>query len=184
MGGIAVILIVEYVKGIGREMKKDRGKVWLGVCGIVENADGEWLVVKKAYSGLKGRWSLPAGFVQEGETIDEAAVREVKEETGIDCYVKGLVGFRTGVIRGEISDNMAILYCGQVEAAQPIVVQEREILEAHWISPQQLAVDEHSNIMLKEVAKNNVERNMVDFNNSVIPEEIFGYTQYNLFLKK
>ncbi|MGM9950112.1 MAG: NUDIX domain-containing protein [Lysinibacillus sp.] len=164
-------------------MKKDRGKVWLGVCGIVENANGEWLVVKKAYSGLKGRWSLPAGFVQEGETIDEAAVREVKEETGIDCYVKGLVGFRTGVIRGEISDNMAILYCGQVEASQPIIVQEREILEAHWISPEQLAVDEHSNIMLKEVAKNNVEQNMVDFNNRIIPEEIFGYTQYNLFLK-
>ena len=62
-------------------MKKDRGKVWLGVCAIVENTQGEWLVVKKSYSGLKGRWSLPAGFVQEGETINEAVVREVKEET-------------------------------------------------------------------------------------------------------
>lgn len=165
-------------------MKKDRGKVWLGVCGIVENEKGEWLVVKKTYSGLKGRWSLPAGFVQEGETIDGAAVREVKEETGIDCYVKGLVGFRTGVIRDEISDNMAILYCGQVQASQPIIVQEREILEAHWISPKQLAVDEFSNIMLKEVARNDVEKNMVDFVGDIIPEEIFGYTQYNLFIKR
>lgn len=165
-------------------MKKDRGKVWLGVSGVVENDNGEWLVVKKAYSGLKGRWSLPAGFVQEGETIDEAVVREVKEETGIDCYVKGLIGFRTGVIRGEISDNMAILYCGQVDASQSIVVQEREILEAHWISPKQLAVDELSNMMLKEVAKNDVKRNTVDFVDHIIPEEIFGYTQYNLFIKK
>lgn len=165
-------------------MKKDRGKVWLGVSGVVENDNGEWLVVKKAYSGLKGRWSLPAGFVQEGETIDEAAVREVKEETGIDCYVKGLIGFRTGVIRGEISDNMAILYCGQVDASQSIVVQEREILEAHWISPKQLAVDELSNMMLKEIAKNDVKRNTVDFVDDIVPEEIFGYTQYNLFIKK
>ncbi|KGR82594.1 NUDIX domain-containing protein [Lysinibacillus odysseyi] len=165
-------------------MKKDRGKVWLGVSGVVENENGEWLVVKKTYSGLKGRWSLPAGFVQEGETIDEAAVREVKEETGIDCYVKGLIGFRTGVIRGEISDNMAILYCGQVDASQSIVVQEREILEAHWISPKQLAVDELSNIMLKEIAKNDIKRNAVDIVEDIVPEEIFGYTQYNLFIKK
>lgn len=165
-------------------MKKDRGKIWLGVCGIVENDNGEWLVVKKTYSGLKGRWSLPAGFVQEGETIDEAVVREVKEETGIDCYIKGLVGFRTGVIRSEISDNMAILYCGQAEASQSIIVQEREILEAHWISPKQLAVDELSNIMLKEVARNDVKKNMIDFVDNIIPEEIFGYTQYNLFIKK
>lgn len=165
-------------------MKKDRGKVWLGVSGVVENENGDWLVVKKTYSGLKGRWSLPAGFVQEGETIDEAAVREVKEETGIDCYVKGLIGFRTGVIRGEISDNMAILYCGQVDASQSIVVQEREILEAHWISPKQLAVDELSNIMLKEIAKNDIKRNAVDIVEDIVPEEIFGYTQYNLFIKK
>lgn len=165
-------------------MKKDRGKVWLGVSGVVENDNGEWLVVKKTYSGLKGRWSLPAGFVQEGETIDEAAIREVKEETGIDCYVKGLIGFRTGVIRDEISDNMAILYCGQVDASQAIVVQEREILEAHWISPKQLAVDDLSNMMLKEIAKNDVKRNTIDLVGDIVPEEIFGYTQYNLFIKR
>ena len=68
-------------------MKKDRGKVWLGVAGVVINEDGKWLVVKKTYSGLKGIWSLPAGFVQVGETADEAAVREVLEETGIQCEV-------------------------------------------------------------------------------------------------
>ncbi len=51
---------------------------------------------------------MPAGFVQAGETADQAVVREVKEETGIDCEVTGLIGFRSGVIREEISDNMAI----------------------------------------------------------------------------
>ena len=95
-------------------MKKDRGKVWLGVAAVVENEKGEWLVVKKTYSGLKGRWSLPAGFVQPAETVNAAAIREVKEETGIDCEVIGLIGFRTGVIREDISDNMAIFYCNPV----------------------------------------------------------------------
>ena len=165
-------------------MKKDRGKVWLGVCAIVENNKGEWLVVKKSYSGLKGRWSLPAGFVQEGETINEAVVREVKEETGIDCFVKGLVGFRSGVIRGEISDNMAILYCDKIQENQPIIIQEREILEAHWMSPEQLAVDELANKMLKEYAQANVKNHLLDDVDTIVPEEIFGYTKYNIFIKK
>ena len=165
-------------------MKKDRGKVWLGVCAIVENTKGEWLVVKKSYSGLKGRWSLPAGFVQEGETINEAVVREVKEETGIDCFVKGLVGFRSGVIRGEISDNMAILYCDKIQENQPIIIQEREILEAHWMSPEQLAVDELANKMLKEYAQANVANHLLHSVDTIVPEEIFGYTKYNIFIKK
>ena len=165
-------------------MGKDRGKVWLGVCAIVENTKGEWLVVKKSYSGLKGRLSLPAGFVQEGETITEATVREVKEETGIDCFVKGLVGFRSGVIRGEISDNMAILYCQKVQEDQPVIIQEREILEAHWLPPEQLAVHELTNKMLKVYAQANVTHHLLDNINTIVPEEIFGYTKYNIFIKK
>ena len=66
-------------------MAKDRGKVWLGAAAIVENTKGEWLLVKKTYGGLKGKWSLPAGFVQEAETVTTTAKREVLEETAIVC---------------------------------------------------------------------------------------------------
>lgn len=89
-------------------MKKKRGHVWLAAAGIVLNDAGEWLVVKKKYGGLQGQWSLPAGFVQRGETADEAVIREVEEETGIQAEVIGLIGLRTGVIDDEISDNMMI----------------------------------------------------------------------------
>ena len=74
--------------------KNKRGNVWLGASGIVMNSKGEWLVVKKTYGGLKGMWSLPAGFVEGDETADNAAIREVKEETGLDCILEGMVGFR------------------------------------------------------------------------------------------
>ena len=42
---------------------------------------------------IKRKWSLPAGFVNEGETVDEAVKREVLEETGIVAHVKGSLVF-------------------------------------------------------------------------------------------
>lgn len=161
-------------------MKKERGKVWLGVASIVENDAGEWLVVKKAYSGLKGRWSLPAGFVQPGETVTTAAVREVLEETGISCVVKGLIGFRTGVLANEISDNMAIFYCQPSLGNLHTVVQEGEILEACWIHPEKLALDELSSVMLKELATSRVQ-SVLQRQDDINPGDIFGYQEYQLF---
>lgn len=165
-------------------MKKDRGKVWLGVAGLIVNSAGDWLVVKKSYSGLKGRWSLPAGFVNYGETVDEAVVREVKEETGLDCVVSGLIGFRTGVIREDISDNMAIFYCQLVDESQEIVIQERELLDIRWLHTGHLVEDEMSSVMLREMASNQFERHQLGVIEGINPGDIFEYTSYKLFFKK
>jgi ADP-ribose pyrophosphatase YjhB (NUDIX family) len=68
--------------------KNKRGNVWLGVSGLVVNKKGEWLVVKKRYGGLKGKWSLPAGFVEGNETADEAVIRETLEEMELTQSLK------------------------------------------------------------------------------------------------
>ena len=163
-------------------MRKERGTVWLGVAGVVVNKLGQWLVVKKAYSGLKGRWSLPAGFVNEGETIDEAILRELKEETGIDCVVSGLIGFRSGVIREEISDNMAIFYCRMKDEEQPLTIQEEELLEAKWLDPQELVKDPTASVLIKEMVTNQAQHHLLEMINDINPGDVFGYTSYKLFL--
>ncbi|MBG9799609.1 NUDIX domain-containing protein [Brevibacillus laterosporus] len=94
-------------------------KVWIAAGGIVIKGD-EVLVVKKTYGGLKGKWSFPAGFVDPGETVDEAAVREVLEETGIVARVRQVAALRTGVIREEISDNMSSYLVGKTYEPNPI----------------------------------------------------------------
>ncbi|MFC7687867.1 NUDIX domain-containing protein [Ureibacillus sp. GCM10028918] len=165
-------------------MKKDRGKVWLGVAGVVINSEGKWLVVKKKYSGLKGVWSLPAGFVQMGETADEAVVREVQEETGLQCEVSGLIGFRTGVIREEISDNMAIFYCQLKDEEQNIQIQETELSDARWLTVEEIVGSGESSVMLDEMACHELVHHQLYKKEGINPGDVFEYSAYKLFYNK
>lgn len=160
--------------------KSKRGKVWLAVSGLVISEDGKWLVVKKKYGGLKGKWSLPAGFVDEGETADEAVLREVREETGIDSKIVGLIGLRTGVIKEEISDNM-IIFQLQVSGESEIRVQDRELYDVQFMKPEELLIEKDASILLHHLLeKTDIEKKpLLDGLN---PGDQFGYTAYKIFL--
>ena len=63
------------------------------VAALVLASSGDKLVlVRRAIRPEIGRWSFPSGFVNRGEGVEEAAVREVKEETGLEVRLDGLVG--------------------------------------------------------------------------------------------
>jgi 8-oxo-dGTP pyrophosphatase MutT (NUDIX family) len=156
-----------------------RGKVWLAVGGLVKSSEGHWLVVKKRYGGLKGKWSLPAGFVDEGETADEAVVREVKEETGIDCVVKGLIGLRTGVISEEISDNMLVFLLESLDEGK-IQHQENELYEARFIAPEDLLQEKEASIMLHYLINQNLTITKPGYD-GLNPGDQFKYSAYKLF---
>nr|WP_223591887.1 NUDIX hydrolase [Neobacillus bataviensis] len=160
--------------------REKRGKVWLAVSGLVISKDGQWLVVKKRYGGLKGQWSLPAGFVEIGETADEAVIREVKEETGIDCTVKGLIGLRTGVIKEEISDNM-IVFLMEPISEEKIIHQENELYEARFMAPEELLNEKDASIILHQLIKLK-ESCIKPGIDGLNPGDQFGYTAYKLFL--
>lgn len=51
---------------------------------ILENSKGEILIVKRKFEPKKGYLDLPGGFVEPGESLEQSAIREVKEELGID----------------------------------------------------------------------------------------------------
>lgn len=157
-----------------------RSNVWLGVAGLVINHHGEWLVVRKRYGGLKGKWSFPAGFVEQGETVDQAVVREVQEETGIETIVQGLIGFRTGVIRQEVSDNMAIFICRMTQDEQVLVPQLKEVYEATWMSPIALSQDPNVSVMILEMAQKTLGLGLQVIE-GINPGDIFGYSSYKLY---
>lgn len=70
-------------------MKRDYG---LTMRGIIKNGDGEILVVKRHPNSRTApdTWELPGGKVENGEFFDDALIREIKEETNLDCKVGDL----------------------------------------------------------------------------------------------
>ncbi|MGC4377819.1 NUDIX hydrolase [Fictibacillus sp. Mic-4] len=156
--------------------RKNRGKVWLAAAGLVIQ-DGKCLVVKKSYGGLKGKWSIPAGFVEPGETVDQAAIREVFEETGIVCKTVGVVGIRTGVINNEISDNMIVFQLEAIEGE--LRAAENEIEEVKFLTFDELKTDPQTSMMVHYFLQ---DKSLVPFENETInPGKQFGYTAYKIF---
>jgi 8-oxo-dGTP diphosphatase len=58
---------------------------------IIER-DGKILLIRRAGEPGYGLWSMPGGYVDRGEVVEEAAVREAREETGLEVEIELLVG--------------------------------------------------------------------------------------------
>jgi ADP-ribose pyrophosphatase YjhB (NUDIX family) len=60
--------------------------------GIVIDADGRLLLIKRAKAPSAGTWSIPGGRCEPGETAEQACIREVAEETGLQVRVIRWIG--------------------------------------------------------------------------------------------
>jgi len=66
----------------------------IGVGGAVVRHD-QLLLVRRASRHGRGNWQLPGGFIEPDETIEQAVVREVQEETGVTAEVEAVLGLRS-----------------------------------------------------------------------------------------
>jgi 8-oxo-dGTP diphosphatase len=64
----------------------------IAAVGAIAVRDGALLLIRRGHAPSRGRWSLPGGRVEPGETAHEALVREIAEETGLVVEVGELVG--------------------------------------------------------------------------------------------
>ncbi|KAG8367306.1 hypothetical protein BUALT_Bualt16G0058600 [Buddleja alternifolia] len=110
----------------------------IGVAGFVINHNKHILVVKEKCSGTcSGVWKLPTGYINKSEELFSGAIREVKEETGIDTTFLELVAFRH-VHRVAFEKSDLLFVCMLKPLSSEIKIDENEIQDAKWTTMDQL----------------------------------------------
>jgi len=115
------------------------GHPMVGVGGIVLN-EGKVLLVRRGQQPGYGKWSIPGGMVELGETLTEAIRREVLEECGIEIELADVIAVLERVIRREdervryhyiLIDFLGYWKGGELQPAS-------DILEARWADPSEM----------------------------------------------
>ena len=108
---------------------------------VVTNADGEVLLIRRSDNQ---NWAVPGDAIDLGESLLQEAVRETREETGIDCELTGLVGIYTdpkhvilSTSSGEVRQEFSVLLTAGATGGAPACSDESS--EARWVPPANLS---------------------------------------------
>jgi len=72
------------------------------------------VLIRRASEPFAGQWALPGGFVEVGETVEEAAAREAAEETGLAVEVASLIGVYSEPERDPRGHNVSVAFLVRV----------------------------------------------------------------------
>lgn len=106
--------------------------------GCIFNEKGEVLLQRR---GDRNQWGFPGGAVELGETPEMAAVREVREETGLDVKIRRLIGIYTDFDmtypNGDQAQSICIAYEFKVAGGR-LRCDQRETIELNYFSLDQM----------------------------------------------
>jgi ADP-ribose pyrophosphatase YjhB (NUDIX family) len=102
----------------------------------VTNDVGELLLIRRSDND---NWALPGGAVDIGESLTQAAIREIREESGVDCEITGLSGIYTDpghvmlyTSNGEVRQEFSIVLTARATGGLP--TPSSETSEVRWAS--------------------------------------------------
>lgn len=105
--------------------------------------DTEVLLIKRGRAPFKGRWAFPGGFVDEDESLESAAARELREETGLrGIKLEQLAAFGDPG-RDPRGHTVSVVFYGAVSNRRAVIAAD-DAAEARWLSashPPKLAFD-------------------------------------------
>jgi 8-oxo-dGTP diphosphatase len=111
-------------------------KMVVGVSGVLLNEKDEILLLKHRFHP-RYPWGLPGGWIERGERVDEAWLREIREETSLAAKVEGIVVQRSTPL------SLEFILMGRVAGGE-LVHDECEILEARFFQYEALPAGIHA----------------------------------------
>lgn len=107
--------------------------------GVLIRKDGRYLIVKRAADPDAGLWSVPGGLVEIGEKLAEAAMREAREETGLDVEIIDVLGAVDKIVRdGPRIKYHFIIVDYLAEPKGGAMKPASDALDAKWVEPEEL----------------------------------------------
>ena len=108
-------------------------RVALTVDAVITDPAGRVLVMERGTEPFPGTWVLPGGYVDPGETVEQACMREVREELGLDVRLTGLIGIYSEPGRDPRGSVVSVAYRAEVVGGSLTVTAEAR---AHrWLEP-------------------------------------------------
>jgi len=108
---------------------------WKGAAGVCVNQENEVLLVLQGVPGEEKKWTVPAGGVEEGETVEQCCVREFFEETGLTVRVVETLHTRAGEYEDSKVSFEVVYFKVEVTGGEIIFDKEDEwIADVVWKS--------------------------------------------------
>ena len=124
--------------------KPGKDYIGVGVGGMILNKKGEILLLKRVgnSSNDAGQWNRPGGTVEFGESLENAVIRETREEVGLDTKVVSLLGYTDHIANGQHWVSVGFLL-KLINGHEPINMEPDKHDEIGWFAldklPQNLA---------------------------------------------
>jgi ADP-ribose pyrophosphatase YjhB (NUDIX family) len=114
---------------------------------VITRPNRDIVLVKRAIEPGYGKWVFPGGYVDRGEEVTLAAIREAREEAGLDVRLDHLIGIYSYAGRTPI----IIVYAATLVGGELVV--DEEGLEARWFAPSALPWDELAFLSTREALR-------------------------------
>ncbi len=116
----------------------------LAVDAVIQMEDGNIIFIQRKNPPFQGQWALPGGQVEVGETVEEAIIREVREETGLNVKVVRLIGVFSDPQRDPRGHTVSIAYFVHLVGGELLAGSDASRVASFREPPDHLAFDHES----------------------------------------
>lgn len=130
----------------------------LAVDAVIQMENGNIIFIQRQNPPFQGQWALPGGQVEVGETVEEAIIREVKEETGLKVKVVRLIGVYSDPQRDPRGHTVSIAYFVHPVGGELSAGSDASQVASFREPPDNLAFDHESILQAAGIVKGGEDR--------------------------